>query len=963
MDNIQDKMGSTSSAPVAPVAPTAGINVAWRPAFALDQAPLMLKRPYGSTVLDIVASVPNLPQSFMERGEVRINGVEVKRSMWAYTRPKETTVDSHGLSVPLFVTLHLPPAGGGSGGSVAKQIVGLVAAIALTVVTAGIAGGALATGGWFLAGSISAKFLAGAIALGGALLISALTPPPNATTNAKSSNDESKGAASISGNTAEAGGPISCVIGTHKVFPQFLTEPMIEIVDGDEYVEFVGGLNGPHALTDIRVSDAAIESADDIEYELREGWDTDTPITLVTRQAKTSAPQLELSAHTLADDSDIELKHIDNPDIDLPIFHTILSRAKPDHFWLHIVLPEGIYDRATATNVVAVPFRMRIRALGSSTWINLPEFHLSGKYSAMIRYSINLHFDSDSEPETVDAIPATSGFYYAHNNPPQYVDSQVIQPEWKASSNFYKAGSYDYMYKSFTGLSTIAHTFPSAYAIDFYLQSSWFGLGSNVYEVQIKRGCAYLTSSFAKSTYLYSSGLYDFFTYNVRSGGANGGSGGGGGGTLRDPSIVADRGNFADTVYLNRVVSVWDEHPVPKSGFAIIAGRAKNRTLSSLSVIASRYVRDYNSSTGKWDTWVTTSNPAPHYRDVLTGRLNYDPLPADLIADADLINWRSRCEASSYTCDMVVEDFRTGDLLTTIASCGYARPYQSELYGVIQDYDTSPESPVMMFSPRNSSNFRFEMAFASQPNGWIISYTDKSVNYETQQEIVMDPTYENDSSIDLESISYVGLVTSEKVIKRGLFDFAQVKYRPVFYYLDANIDSIICRRGDLVMIAHDVVDDLVGFGRIKSVTKNGSNRITSITLDASVPVLGGVQMHDITDMHDIVNMHAVGRRPGVRIQCNDGSYYTYPIYLPSTNYDGEMSTLPFNGAIPLAYTPLIDALEDTNYQRGSHVVTGNHSELYIRAKVYAIKPENDFKATITLVDEAPELWSDDTGEG
>lgn len=914
------------------------INIAWRPPFAFGESPRMSQMPYGSTIQEIVDSIPELPKAFQDYGYVCLGGVPVDRALWKSVRPKPEYVFG-GATIPMFVTLHIAPQGGGDSGSTGKQIIGLVAAIALTIVTSGIAGGALATGGagsWFAAGTMSAKVLAGAVALGGALLISALTPPPNATTN---KSEENKGAASINGNTAEAGGPIPRVIGTHKIYPPFLTEPLIEIIDGDEFVEFVTGCNGPHMFADIRVSDSPIESADDVEYEVREGWDTDVPITLVTRQGKTQTPQIELSKHLLLTDSDVNLRHSSNPVSDCPVWHTFVARAFPDHIWTHITLPEGLYDRASSSAYCCIPFRMAIRPLGGTTWINLPEFHISSKASNLTRLSINLNFDIENEPLFVTATPSNKGFYYAHNAPPTGTVSGSPLPAWVADSYFTKAGTNDYVYTGQESVTKIAHTYLFESKIDFYLDPAIFT--ANVYEIQLKRGSIYKKSSFSLASYQYGGNVIDLFLYYLSG---------------ITPRVAQDASELADSVYVNRVISVWDEHPVPKPGFALIAGRAKNRSLTSVSTVASGYVRDYNAGTSSWDTWTTTSLPAPHYRDILAGRLNFDPLPDDLINDQDLITWRARNITDDHTCDMVIEDFRTAELLSTVASCGYARPYQSEKYGVIEDYDTSAESPIMIFSPRNSSNFSFDVAFAAQPNGWIIDYTSILENYEQKQEIVFAPDYENDTSINLESISYVGLVYTAKVRKRGLFDFAQVKYRPVFYSLNTNIDSIMCRRGDLVGVQHDVIDDYAGFGYVKSFVTNGSNQITSMTLDSEVRVVTGVDMHAVTDMHAVADMHNIGRRSGIAIQHTDGTITTHEVTAPTADYDGMLSTLTLVTPMSAPLSATVASFEATDYERASHVVSGAFSNEYLRVKVYAISPEQDFKATVTFVDEAPEIW-------
>src|SRR5690606_17732609 len=173
---------------------------------------------------------------------------------------------------------------GDGGGNTGKSVAGAVAALALIVVTGGIASGAAVPflGASFAAGTLGANALAGAVGLAGALAVSALTPPPAlgtiGNTGALSSlpgsdaNADQRQPAAASGNVLQPGGAIPRIIGTRKVFPPFGGEPIVELVGDDERVEAFFILNGPHAWSDIRVDGVTIDDAEDVEFETFEGW-------------------------------------------------------------------------------------------------------------------------------------------------------------------------------------------------------------------------------------------------------------------------------------------------------------------------------------------------------------------------------------------------------------------------------------------------------------------------------------------------------------------------------------------------------------------------------------------------------------------------------------------------------------------------------------------------------------------
>lgn len=132
-------------------------------------APVVRRLPEGETLAGMRARMHGLPDDFDARGTICLNGHPVPRAAWGMIRPKAGAVTE--------VTFHARPLGGGEDGG--KQILALVASIALTAVTGAIVGGKFATAsGLFAKGSTSALFLAAGVSLAGSLLLSALIPPP-----------------------------------------------------------------------------------------------------------------------------------------------------------------------------------------------------------------------------------------------------------------------------------------------------------------------------------------------------------------------------------------------------------------------------------------------------------------------------------------------------------------------------------------------------------------------------------------------------------------------------------------------------------------------------------------------------------------------------------------------------------------------------------------------------------------
>lgn len=91
----------------------------------------------GATLLEIVKQC-NVPHWLEEAGEVSINGHPIPRENWHSVRPKTGTRDR-----PVTITIY-PPALHGGGGGQTKQVITIVATLAIIAGTAFIGAGGLA---------------------------------------------------------------------------------------------------------------------------------------------------------------------------------------------------------------------------------------------------------------------------------------------------------------------------------------------------------------------------------------------------------------------------------------------------------------------------------------------------------------------------------------------------------------------------------------------------------------------------------------------------------------------------------------------------------------------------------------------------------------------------------------------------------------------------------------------------
>lgn len=860
------------------------------------------------SVADLVKAIGprKLPVGFAKRGKVHINGTEVPRRMW-----KRVTIEI-SRSDKICVTLSAAAGRGGSGGGGGgKQVIQVVAAIALLVAVTLISSGTLTP----FSSVLLTKVLAGAVALAGALAISALTPPP-VTPPTRGDAEQQDRSASAAGNVMDPDGPLSAVIGTHKIFPKFGAQPLIDIVGEDEVVEALYVQEGPVDWDDIRIAGAPIGQISDLQYEIKEGWPSDTPQTLIQRYGHTEAPQIELSSHQTRSSNENFLTEGGDPDQYLPKWHPLAPRPSPDEIWLHTYLSGGLQDSDVTNSYIGVPFRIRMRLRGEATWLHLPEVHLADRETKILRKAIILKWGAPPIP--VPAPPASAGWIRAYVEVP----GQSAAPAtagWTAHASF--GSGIPALGQAGSAVTNVALYSDRA---EIFLNETDFPKGH--YDVEIIRGAAYTVSSLSGTTYQYGGQIRDLFTYVTN--GAN-------------EEIVRTRKNVRDRVDLVRMVSLKNETPTPKPGLATLSIRAKRGRLDQTSSLTSRYVRDWDGS--GWNNWTLTSNPAPHFVEALTGWPNADPLPLDLLDNTGLVAWRQDCIDNDYTSDALFEGRSIRDVCNVLASNGYARPYQSEVWGVIRDRDRSGDEIVQTFSPRNVANFRIDIAYPNVPDGLRVEYLDADRDFQVDYVYVWRPGKEDQYTGRLERITYQGLTDRAKVIKRATFDLAQPTSRGRFYSWDASAQAIRCRRGDLVVVQHRALDQHAGYARVKKKITSGGN-VTALRLDSKVPLVTEPDWIQPTGWLNMTGWIDEGSKTGLMVNLKDGTSIVEPVAGAGTDAD-----------LVSFVTPFADPGDDLG--PGCHVVSGRQGIEAHRFVVHSMTPRPKMKFGLTAVDEAPELFA------
>lgn len=277
-----------------------GVNVTCHPRMFRDER-ITGVLPPGMSIDEIIGQmvvshaihpviIPSLRVSVWNERTQRETSVPFKR--WKHVKPKA------GCSVRVVA---VPMGGGGGGGG--KSPIKMIAMLAIAVVAwqaapvlAGMLPGAMAAGpmitgaaGYMTTfGAIASFAIGGAITLVGNALINAIIPTNSAADRSDSltSSSLSTPTYSIMGvrNRANPFGVVPKIYGKRRAFPMLGANTYTETQGDDQYFRalFCFGY-GPLLIEQIKIGDTSIDEFTDVEYEVRQGYDTDTPLTLFTK--------------------------------------------------------------------------------------------------------------------------------------------------------------------------------------------------------------------------------------------------------------------------------------------------------------------------------------------------------------------------------------------------------------------------------------------------------------------------------------------------------------------------------------------------------------------------------------------------------------------------------------------------------------------------------------------------------
>jgi hypothetical protein len=397
--------------------------------------------------------------------------------------------------------------------------------------------------------------------------------------------------------------------------------------------------------------------------------------------------------------------------------------------------------------------------------------------------------------------------------------------------------------------------------------------------------------------------------------------------------------------------SVLIEDPIKLDGLCRIAIRIRatdqlNGIIDTFNCVVTSILPDWDAATSTWIERPTT-NPASIFRNVLQGTANAQPLADARLDLASIEAWHDDCAAAGRGYNFIVEQRTTVDeLLRQIVAIGRAsRGSVDGRWGIVRDVPQTV--PIQHFTPRNSRSFSLTKIFRDLPHAIKARFINPEAGWEIDERIVLADGYAFDygdgrgprDAFDVaaptlplatkfEAIQFFGVTDADQAWKEARYHIAVATLRPEVYNFETDVEHIVCTRGDLIQVAHDVALFGVGSGRLKDVTVV-DDAITAVALDEPM-------------------LMDTAHRYSLRVRRSDGQTLLAEI-VPNP---GLWPTLTLLTPVPQTDPPVA---------AGDIFMFGTIGEESIPAIVTRIEMLQDIGARLMCVDAAPGIHLADTG--
>jgi predicted phage tail protein len=867
--------------------------------------------PPGMTLAEVAQWIDSTPAGIDPCAVLLLDGQPIPAALWAetLTRPGQR------------IEYRALPRGGGGGRMLLMAVV-TFAAIAIAPYLAPSLVTAMGAAGVTVGLSTATALTTAALSMAGTLLINSIFPVRQGASGGGVSITSSPLLQGGS-NQSTPYGAIPVVLGRYRYTAPIGANTYAETNATTSYLRMllVWGY-GPLQVSDLRIGETPLDNFEEVEYETLTGLDD-------TAEDKAHFNSL-YSKDVTQDSIGVTLKKADG-------YTERTIGEEVDRISINLHFPQGLFGQSgTSGNVLerTCSVSMQIRQIGTSSWSEVAQT-IPSKVLSLPPAWYNTDDDAALEPvyrwtrislsKTNQIIVRHGAFSASASAAPSGALLQRLQAD-----NFGVSATFD-------RLPALGPEEEDLHQICIF--------GDGVYSVVDTRGhqgigsvtgCSLAMSartatlsaggvtraqvetySVRKNTQTAFSATTEFYVprgrYDVR--------------VKRTNEFTGSNQTYDDCVWQSLTGFSNNKPIVPPKPMAMTALRIKatnqlNGSVAGISGTVQSICKDWDSASG---TWIVrpTRNPASLLRHVLQHPANAQRILDSMLDLPALQSWHDYCRTNKFMFDAVLSQQKSLlDVLRDVAAAGRASPaIRDGLRTVLVDRPRT--TAAQFFTAHNSWGFEGARALPVMPHAFRVSFSNAERGYQPDEMLVYNDGYSASNATLFEALTLPGVTTTAAVFKHARFHLAQLRLRPETYTLNADIEHLVCTRGDLVRVTHDVPMWGLGSGRIRERVSS-----TVLALDEAIPMDAGVQYT-------------------IRIRLEDGSSITRTI--AAAALDGHYTQITLTSGVS-AYEAA----------PGNLFLAGSLASESVELVVNTIEPGDNMTARITLSDYAPSIYASDT---
>ncbi len=409
--------------------------------------------------------------------------------------------------------------------------------------------------------------------------------------------------------------------------------------------------------------------------------------------------------------------------------------------------------------------------------------------------------------------------------------------------------------------------------------------------------------------------------------------------TVRITRVTADStdSKIVDKCYVGSIRAIKNEQPVSEErckeltliGLKIKVSEKLNSIIEQLNFESQSILPVLNGSaetSADWSSTALSSNPASCAVYAMQGEMAQQKLKdsdIDWPAFSKLYRW---CQKKEYECNAYLSESMTiQQLLSAIGSTCRAEIFRiNGKITVVQDIER--DSFVQIFTPRNSWDYEETISFTEIPDALAVSFNNKDSGY-ADDELTLYNTSNWEKADEPKTTTDLitwGVTNSKQAQRIGIYKYACSKNRPIVHSFKADIEYMLCRKGDWIKYAGDIALAGIKQGRVSELIKDPSGNIIGFQSDEIIPM-------------------EKGENYAVRIRRKDATFVQLAIRTDA----GEQNKVYFTQSL----------LPSQVFQEGNLFLFGNPESDSVDLIITDISCEEGLTATITAVDYAPEIFA------